>query len=231
MHSQIKSTHFLLAIAALIALIGIGQPAAAKSRVYRLHEGETIQLGNQGLHITNLPRDVSQVYLNTVGSSVLARFSHKFDLKFRLPVMEVRFMNEKNGEVERTSALMYIYFNINKAERALWVESGMEKIAIWYASEQTGRWDLCSTFLIEAGGSNGTSGRLACLARGSGYYALEREVLEKQAPSESPTATPTPTVWPPPYPAWEPEKTPGAPEPGEAARGIGEFIWARAYLP
>jgi len=211
MRREKLSTRYLLVIAVLIALIGIGQPAAAKSKVYRLHAGETVPLGMQGLHVTNIPHGVSHVYLNTVGASTPIRFSHRSDLRFRAPVMDVRFLNEKGGEVETISALIYVYFNLGRAERDLWLKSGMDQIAIWYARGQTGSWEICPTFFIAGGSRQEASGRLACLAQGSGYYALEREVFEKQAPSESPTATLTPTVWPPPYPAWEPEKTPGAP--------------------
>lgn len=211
MNRQKSVTRYLLAIAVLIALTGIWQPAVAKSRVYRLQAGETIGLGMQGLHVTNIPRGVSQVYLNTVSAGALARFSHKFDLKFRAPAMEVRFMDERGREAESISAQVYVYFNIGRAERDLWLNGGLEEIAIWYADVRTGGWKTCRTFFINEPGRDGTVGRLACLAPGNGYYALEREVIEKQATSESPTATLTPTGWPGPYPAWEPEKTPGAP--------------------
>ena len=209
MNRQKLVTPYLLGmtvLTVLITLIGIWRPAVAKSRVYRLHEGETIGLGMQGLHVTNIPRGVSQVYLNTVGAGAPARFSHEFDLKFRAPTMEVRFLDERGREVESISAQVYVYFNISRAERDLWLKGGMEEIAIWYAGVRTGSWKTCRTFFVNEPGRDGTVGRLTCLAPGSGYYALEREVFEKQATSESPAATLTP-----PYPAWEPEKTPGAP--------------------
>ena len=98
MNRQKLVTPYLLGmtvLTVLITLIGIWQPAVAKSRVYRLHAGETIGLGMQGLHVTNIPRGVSQVYLNTVGAGALARFSHEFDLNFRAPTMEVRFLDER----------------------------------------------------------------------------------------------------------------------------------------
>ena len=211
MNKQKSVTRFLLAIAALIALIGIGQPVAAKSRIYRLQAGETISLGMQGLHVTNLPHGVSQVYLNAVGTGVPVRISHKADLKFRYPALEVHFLDAKGGEMESINALVYVYFAIGKAERDLWQKGGMDEIAIWHTGWKGGSWERCSTFFVNEPGGNGTVGRLACLARGSDYYALEREVFEKQAPSESPTPPLTSTPWPPPYPAWEPETTPENP--------------------
>jgi hypothetical protein len=132
----------------------------------------------------------------------------------RAPALEVRFLDEKGREVESISALVYVYFNIGRAERELWQKDGMDEIAIWYTSEQTGGWEVCPTFFIDERGGNGTSGRLACLTPGSGTYALEREVIEKRPPtrSDTPTATPTeqypyPPPWgtptpPYPYPAW-----------------------------
>lgn len=202
MNRQKLVTPYLLGmtvLTVLITLIGIWRPAVAKSRVYRLHKSETIGLGTQGLYVTNFPGGVSQVYLDTVGAGALARFSHKFDLKFRAPAMEVRFLDERGREVESISAQVYVYFNIGRAERDLWLKGGMEEIAIWYASVRTGGWKTCRTFLINEPGRDGTVGRLACLAPGSGYYALERRVLDKQPASINPTATPGLPPYPPPY--------------------------------
>jgi hypothetical protein len=211
MNRQKLSTRYLLAIAVLIVLIGIGQPAAAKSKVYRLHAGETVPLGMQGLYVTSIPRGVSHVYLNTVGIHRPASFSPRLDLEFRPPAMEVRFLDEKGGKVERISALIYVYFNIGKAERELWVKSGTDQIAIWYTRGQTGSWEICPTFFIVGGGSQKTAGRLACLAQGSGYYALEGERITELPPAGTATPTLTPTLNP--YPAWEPATTPVVPGP------------------
>ena len=62
--------------------------------------------------------------------------------------------------------------NISRGERDLWLKGGMEEIAIWYTSEQTGSWETCPTYFVNEPGRGGTVGRLACLAPGSGYYAL-----------------------------------------------------------
>jgi hypothetical protein len=77
MNRQKFATHCLLVLAVLIALAWLWQPAAAKSRVYRLQAGETIRLGKQGLQATNIPREFSQVYLDAVGADVPARFRIK----------------------------------------------------------------------------------------------------------------------------------------------------------
>ena len=181
----------LLAMTTLIALGGLWQPAAAKSGIYRLQVGKTIELGRQGLHATNIPVGVTSVYLDMVGGKLPARFSQKVDLKYRLPPMEVRFLNEKGGPVEKISALVYVFFNITRGERARWLKGGMDEIAIWYVSEETGSWDLCPTFFVDESRDNGTADRLACLAPASGYYALGHgdfgELLAKPASAEKAT--------------------------------------------
>ena len=166
-------THsFLFVMTVLIALGGLWQPAAAKSGIYRLHEGETIELGKQGLHATNIPLGVADVYMATVGKPLPPRFNHDVDIEYRAPALEVRFLTENGGGVDNISALVYVYFNIGKAERALWVASGMEKIAIWFASEETGQWEICHTYFINESRDNGKFDRLACLAPGSGFFVL-----------------------------------------------------------
>ena len=61
-------------------------------------------------------------------------------------------------------------------ERDLWLKSGMQAIAIWFANDQTGSWELCPTYFVHHSGGNGVVGRLACLARGSGYYVLTQGI-------------------------------------------------------
>ena len=166
------TSSFLFIMTVLIALGGLWQSAAAKSGIYRLHEGETIELGKQGLHATNIPLGVSDVYIATVSKALPPRFNHDVDIRYRAPAMEVRFLTENGGEVNNNSALVYVYFNIGKAERALWFASGMDKIAIWFVSEEAGKWEMCHTYFVNESRDNGKFDRLACLAPGSGYYVL-----------------------------------------------------------
>lgn len=171
---KILSISLLLAITILISLGGFWQPTSAKTGVYRLVEGQTIGLGNQGIHVSNFPFSISHVYVDNVGSHLPSQFGHKMDMRYRPPAMEVRFMNSKGAEVERISALVYVYFNIRRAERDLWLKSGMEKIAIWYANQETSKWELCPTYFVNQSYRDGTVGRLACLAPGGGYYVLSQ---------------------------------------------------------
>lgn len=171
---KMLSISLLLAMTILITLGGFWQAASAKSGVYRLVKGQTIGLGSQGIHVSNIPFSVSHVYMDNVGTHLPSHFSHKMDMRYRPPAMEVRFMNAKGAEVERISALVYVYFAIRRAERDLWLKSGMEKIAIWFADLETGKWELCPTYLVNQSHRDGTVGRLACLAPGSGYYVLSQ---------------------------------------------------------
>ena len=179
---KILTVSFMLAMTILITLGGLWQPAAAKSQIVRLVPGETIGLGTQGLHVTNIPRGVTHVYLDNVGRNLPSRFTYKMDMQYRAPAMEVRFLNAKDEQVERISAVVYVYFNIARAERELWHKSGMQEIAIWFANDQTGSWELCPTYFVHQSGGNGTVGRLACLARGTGYYVVAQGDFSKYIP-------------------------------------------------
>lgn len=172
---KILSIGLLLTITISISLAGTWQPASAKSGVYQLVEGQTIGLGNQGIHVSNIPYSVSHVYLDNIGTHLPSHFSRKLDIGYRSPAMEVRFMNAQGGEVKQISALVYVYFNVARAERDLWFKSGMEKIAIWFANQETGQWELCPTYFVDQSRRDGMVGRLACLAPGSGYYVLGQE--------------------------------------------------------
>lgn len=169
---KLLTISIVLAMTVLIALGGFWQPAAAKSLIYPLVEDQTIGLGGRGLHVTNIPRGISHVYLDSVGRNVPPRFNPKIDMKYRAPAMEVRFLDAKGGEVLKVDALVYVYFNISRVERELWLKSGMDEIAIWFANEETGNWEICPTYSVHQSRMNKTVGRLACLAPGSGYYVL-----------------------------------------------------------
>ncbi len=166
------TTSLMLALVVLIAL-GNALPAAASHlELYKLHAGQTIEIGKQGIAVTNLPHGVTHVLAGVTGDRIPPRFNHDLNISYRDPVMEVHFLNGNGGDVESISALVYVFFNIGKAERALWQQAGMDGIAIWYVSESTGKWQTCPTFFVNENRDNGDYDRLACLAPGSGLYAL-----------------------------------------------------------
>lgn len=164
---------FVQVLAVLLLAAGTWGSARAGSKgVHSLGLGTTIELGKQGLFASNVPLGVEFVYMDVIAEGLPPRFGHDIDISFRPPAMEVRFLNAKGGRVDTISALVYVYFNIGKAERQLWFESSTTKISIWYANETTGRWQECPTFFINENRDNGMFDRLACLAPGSGFYVL-----------------------------------------------------------
>ncbi|GAB4579465.1 MAG: hypothetical protein Fur0022_22030 [Anaerolineales bacterium] len=180
---KLFTTTILFALTVLLALSGVWQSAAAKSiGTFRLEMGETIDVGKQGLHVTNIPTGVSHVFLDTVkGESLPPRFNHDVNIDYRAPVLEVRFLTEQGGEVRNISAQVYVYFNIGKVERALWEAGGMDNIAIWFANETTGQWEMCFTYFVDESLDNGKYDRLSCLAPGSGYYVLGQVNFDREA--------------------------------------------------
>jgi hypothetical protein len=168
------SISITLVVIALVTLLVIWQPAAAKDRLkwYPLQAGKTIELGKQGISVTNIPHGVSAVLAGPAEKPLPKRFSHRFEISYRAPVMEVHFLNPNGGTIERINAEVYFFFNIGKSERKLWDQGGANEIAIWYYNERDGRWQICPTFFVNENLDNGTFDRLACVAPGSGYYAL-----------------------------------------------------------
>jgi hypothetical protein len=170
---RIFSTGLLLALTLLIAFGGVWQSASAGSKgVFPLEAQETIQLGKQGVYASNIPVGVTHVYAATIHEPLPPRFNHDVDITYRSPPMEVRFLNGNGGSVQDISALVYVFFNIGKAERKLWMESGRDSVSIWYANEYTGKWERCPTFFVDENRDNGGYDRLTCIAPGSGYYVL-----------------------------------------------------------
>ena len=167
------STSLLFALTLLIAFGGVWQSAAAGSKgVFPLIAEETIELGKQGIYASNIPVGVSHVYAATVAEDLPPRFNHDVDITYRAPAMEVQFLNANGGTVDHISALVYVFFNIGKAEKKLWLEGGADKISIWFANETTGKWQMCPTYFVNENRDNGGYDRLACLAPGSGYFVL-----------------------------------------------------------
>jgi hypothetical protein len=161
---------FALAIA---AALGTAAPALASHlNLYKVTAGGTIEIGKQGIAFSNVPVGVTQVLAGVTGEDLPPRFNHDVEIDFRPPALEVRFLNANGGYVEDISALVYIFFNIGKAERALWLQGGADEISIWYVNETTGKWAKCPTFFVNENRDNGEYDRLACLAPGSGFYVL-----------------------------------------------------------
>lgn len=170
---KVFSSGLIFLMVALIALGACWQPAAAgRLQRFRLVKGDTLELGKQGLAVSNIPHGVSHVLLGPAEKPLPPRFNHKLDIDYRAPVMEVRFLNENGGTIRKIEAQVYVFFNIGKSEVRLWDQGGTDEIAIWYYNERNAGWQYCPTFFVNENLDNGGFDRLACLAPGSGYYAL-----------------------------------------------------------
>ena len=169
---KVLQTGLILATALLIALGAIWQPASAGGRLkwHPLKAGTSIQVGKQALTVNNIPTGVASVLIGQAEKKLPPRYFHKFDLDYRQPALEVRFLNSKGGNVDRISAQVYVHFSIGTAEQRLWWDGGANKIAIWYLNERNGSWEYCPTHYVNS--EEGNFPQLSCLAPGSGYYAL-----------------------------------------------------------
>lgn len=181
MNTQKLSTKILLlTLTVLVAFGGVWQSASAGAKnVYPLKAGETIEVGKQGVFVSNIPVGVSHVFAQVVRDELPPRFNHDVDITYRAPPLEVRFLNDKGGQVDDISALVYVYFNIGKPEKQLWDAEGRDGISIWYTSDD-GKWQKCFTFFVNEKRDNGKYDRLSCLAPGSGYYVLGHVDFDKE---------------------------------------------------
>jgi hypothetical protein len=166
-------------LAMLAAMTVNGQPAWASHLDSFTAKIGDIELGKQGVHLGTLP-----IFANTVMAGVLKedlepRYTHEFDLTYRAPLLEMHFYDAEGGELDPSSALVYVYFNIGKPERDLWEDFGSEEIAIWHWDDKADSWEMCATFYVK---SNFTIpyGRLACLNMGNGYYVLGHVGFDKE---------------------------------------------------
>jgi hypothetical protein len=167
------STGILLALTILIALGAAWSPAAAAHlKLYRLVEGGTIALGKQGIAVTKVPTGVTHALAGVSGEPLPPRFEHNGQLEYRSPVLEVRFLNGNGGTVADIFAPVYVFFNIGKAEKALWDQQGTYGISIWYIDDDMGSWTQCPTMFVNENRDNGMFDRLACIAPGGGYFVL-----------------------------------------------------------
>ncbi len=167
-----KTMLWALAVLSLMAGAALlWQPVFAKSLSSYPAKVGTLELGKQGLHLSNVPLGARTVYAGLNSGPLEPRLYHEVDLRHRRPAIEMTFLNAKGEEVYPGSSLVYVYFNLSRLERKLWDEGGKDSIAIWYFNEAASRWVQCATFLTNV---NYTTpfGRLACLNAGNGVYVL-----------------------------------------------------------
>ena len=132
----------------------------------------TINLGKQGLYISNPPPNVKYVKVERINPPLPARFTFGIDFAYRGPALEVTFLNVNKAVVKPGATLTSVYFNISEPEVKLWETGGLNEIAIWYYNESSEDWRLCPTRYLSEMEDNQLYDRLACFVMGNGFYAL-----------------------------------------------------------
>jgi hypothetical protein len=166
-----------LAITAFISIILAGlflfwQPVLAnQDGIYPTDPG-TIELGKQGIFISNLPARVEYVELERIRPPLKYKYTLGVDIAYRGPGLEVTFLNKNKASITPTPTLTSVYFNIGEPEVKLWEEGGSSEIAIWYYSKKSEKWQPCYTRFVSEKVNNGKYDRLACLVMGNGIYIL-----------------------------------------------------------
>lgn len=170
MKPRIFSVAILLVL--LAGLFLFWQPVSANEDGIYSTEPRTIELGKQGLFISNLPTRAEYVRLERVRPPLKYKYTLGVDIAYRGPGLEVTFLNEYKSTVIPTPTLSSVYFNISEPEVRMWEEGGSSEIAIWYYSKKSKRWQLCPTRFVPEKLNNGKYDRLACLVMGNGIYIL-----------------------------------------------------------
>jgi len=132
----------------------------------------TINLGKQGLFISNPPPYVDYVKVERIQPPLPAQFTFGIDFAYRGPALEITFLNVNKAVVKPGATLTSVYFNISEPEVKMWENGGSDEIAIWYYNESSEDWRLCSTRYLSEMEDNQLYDRLACFVMGNGFYVL-----------------------------------------------------------
>ena len=138
----------------------------------RMEGPQTINLGKQGLFISNPPPNVYYVKIERIHPPIPAKFTFDIDLAYRGPALKIQFTNQYKRLVQPVATLTSVYFNVSEPEVRMWNEGGADAIAIWYYNVNSKEWRMCPTRFIPERQDNLLYDRLACYVMGNGYYVL-----------------------------------------------------------
>jgi hypothetical protein len=173
-------------VAAVLILFGffiVMQPAAAaEGTIYPTYGPRTINLGKQGLFLSNPPLNTTFVEVKKLAPPLRPKFTDGVQITYRGPALEIKFLNKDLLVVSPGATLSSVYFNIAEPELRMWEEMGSEEIAIWYYNISADRWQMCPTRLVEEKKDNGKYDRLACIVMGNGIYVLGKMKIDKTFP-------------------------------------------------
>ncbi len=157
---------------AILMIFVVWQPVfAARKSVFKAKPG-TIEIGKQGLFLSNIPYKISYVEINKIKPPLAPRYSMGIDIAYRGPVLEVTFLNDKKAPIDPSGITASVYFNVSDPEVRLWNEGGIDEIAIWYYNESAKNWQMCPSRLIHEKLNNGKYDRMTCMVMGNGIYML-----------------------------------------------------------
>jgi hypothetical protein len=185
MFSQMKNTivKTLMILLILGMLVPLWQPAAAADgKVYPTYGPRTINLGKQGLFLSNPPQNTAFVEIAKIHPPLRQKYTVDVDISYRGPALDITFMNNRMVTVNPQATLSSVYFNVSEPEVKLWEEGGSEEIAIWYYNKKSEEWSLCYTRLINERANNEKYDRLACFIMGNGIYLLGKMEIDKTFP-------------------------------------------------
>jgi len=173
-------------VAVLISVVLAGlfifsKPVSAAPRLYTA-EPRTIEVGKQGLFISNLPAKIRFVEIEKLTPPLRPKYTIGVDIAYRGPVLDITFLNENLADLQPTPTLTSVYFNISEPEVKLWEEGGINEIAIWYYSKKSEKWQYCPTRFVPEKLNNGKYDRLACMVMGNGIYMLGKMEFDKMFP-------------------------------------------------
>ena len=161
----------------------LGKVEAEKiDNVYSIDRSRTINLGKQGLFISNPPPNVNFVKIERIQPPLPAKFTFGVDFAYRGPALEITFLNANNAVVKPGATLTSVYFNISEPEVKMWDVGGSDEIAIWYYNESSDEWQICSTRFLSEMQNNQLYDRLACFVMGNGFYVLGKMDIDPVFP-------------------------------------------------
>ena len=174
----------LMAVIVVFSLccISIQSAVASEGTIYPTYGPRTINLGKQGLFLSNPPLNTEFVEVTKLQPPLRAKYTDGVQITYRGPAIEIRFLNQDLLTVTPGATLSSVYFNIGEPELKMWQEMGAEEIAIWYYNISSDRWQMCPTRLVDEKKNNGKYDRLACIVMGNGIYVLGKMKLDKIFP-------------------------------------------------
>ena len=160
---KIKARITFLLVVFLCSLFPLWQPAyAEEGELYPVYGPRTINLGKQGLFLSNPPTNTQFVEIIKIEPPLRPQYTIGVDISYRGAALEIVFKDKYMRVVNPGATLSSVYFNVSEPEVKMWEEGGQDEIAIWFYNIKSEEWSLCPTRYIEERLNNKKYDRLAC---------------------------------------------------------------------